>query len=90
MAKVIAGMLVENLYQEMEVWAPIYRLQEIGVEVKIIAPTTNLYKSKLDTLFREELISPVVVDQNIITSRKPSDIPYFCKAIVDTLEKKTK
>jgi protease I len=173
MAKVIAGMLVENLYQEMEVWVPIYRLQEIGVEVKIIAPTTNLYKSKLGypanpdmsakealansfdliitpggyapdllrvdsdviklikknysngaliaaichgtwVLISAQLISgvkvtgasqikddienaggiysdsPVVIDKNIITSRKPSDIPYFCKAIVDTLEKKAK
>ncbi|MEM3866130.1 MAG: DJ-1/PfpI family protein [Candidatus Bathyarchaeia archaeon] len=28
---------------------------------------------------------PVVVDGNIITSRKPDDLPYFCKEILNAL-----
>jgi len=41
------AMLVENNYQELEVWAPIYRLQEIGMTVRIVGPDATLYKSKL-------------------------------------------
>jgi protease I len=29
---------------------------------------------------------PVVIDENIITSRNPNDLPSFCKAILETLE----
>jgi len=29
----------------------------------------------------------VVVDKNLITSRKPSDLPFFCKAIIEFLKK---
>ncbi len=31
--------------------------------------------------------SPVVINQNIITSRQPSDLPHFMKAILTTLKK---
>jgi len=29
----------------------------------------------------------VVVDENLVTSRKPDDLPYFCKAILAMGEK---
>lgn len=35
----------------------------------------------------EYLDEPVVVDGNIVTSRNPNDLPYFCKAIIENLEK---
>jgi protease I len=31
--------------------------------------------------------SPVVVDDNLVTSRFPADLPQFCKAIVKLLQK---
>jgi len=31
--------------------------------------------------------APVVVDGNIITSRKPDDLPYFCKEIINATSK---
>ncbi len=31
--------------------------------------------------------APVVVDNNLITARVPADLPYFCRAVVETLEK---
>ncbi len=41
-------MFVDNVYQEMEVWYPIYRLQEAGAEVVTIgASAGETYKSKL-------------------------------------------
>ena len=43
-----AAVLVEQMYQEMEVWYPIYRLKEAGCKVTIIGPEAGqTYPSKL-------------------------------------------
>jgi protease I len=43
-----AAVLVEQQYQEMEVWYPIYRLREVGCKVTVVAPEANqTYPSKL-------------------------------------------
>jgi protease I len=43
-----AAVLVEQQYQEMEVWYPIYRLREAGCKVTVIAPEAGqTYPSKL-------------------------------------------
>lgn len=163
------AMLVENLYQEMEIWVPVFRLQEEGAQVTMIGPKADLYKSKLgypvqaevaahDALnrrfdaviipggyapdlmrtdesmvglvrnhcrsgaivaaichgswmlasagvlsgkkvtgaaqIRDDLVhagatvidEAVVLDGNLITSRKPADLPQFCAAIVAALD----
>jgi protease I len=41
------AVLAEEIYQEMELWVPYYRLKEEGAEVKIVAPETKTDKSKL-------------------------------------------
>ncbi len=42
------AVLVDNLYQEMEVWYPVYRLREAGAEVVLVgAKAGETYKSKL-------------------------------------------
>ena len=42
------AILVDQMYQEMEVWVPIYRLQEEGVEVITVgAEAGKVYPSKL-------------------------------------------
>jgi protease I len=42
------AMLVDNLYQEMEVWYPLYRLKEAGAEVVTVAASAGqTYTSKL-------------------------------------------
>ncbi len=42
------AVLVENLYQELEVWYPILRLREAGAEVKVIGTgSAQTYTSKL-------------------------------------------
>src|SRR4030095_12081140 len=38
--------LVEQDYQDMEVWVPLYRLREEGYETVIAAPRAGIYKSK--------------------------------------------
>ena len=42
------AILVDQLYQEMEVWYPLYRLREAGAEVVTVGATAGeTYKSKL-------------------------------------------
>ena len=43
-----AAVLVEQMYQEMEVWYPVYRLREAGCEVTLVGPEAGQsYPSKL-------------------------------------------
>ena len=42
------AILVEQQYQEMEVWYPLYRLREAGSKVTLVGPTAGAtYPSKL-------------------------------------------
>ncbi|HVL09464.1 MAG TPA: type 1 glutamine amidotransferase domain-containing protein [Burkholderiaceae bacterium] len=165
------AMLVENLYQEMEIWVPVFRLQEEGAQVTFIGPKADAYKSKLGypvqadlaardavgkhfdavivpggyapdlmrtdaslvqivrdhcqsgaivaaichgtwmlasagalpgkrvtgaAQIRDDIVhagatfvdEPAVRDGNLITSRKPADLPQFCAAIVSALAEK--
>ena len=165
------AVLAENLYQEMELWVPYYRLKEAGAAVKVIgtgsaksytskhgypiavdaaadevkakefdavvipggyAPdlmrrstamvglvreafqqgkvvaaichagwmlcSAGVLKGKTATCFhaiKDDMVNAgaryvdeeVVVDGNLITSRKPDDIPAFCREIIKALEK---
>jgi len=165
------AILAENLYQEMELWVPYYRLKEAGAAVKVIGtgsaksytskhgyPVTvdaaadevkakdfdaviipggyapdlmrrstamvglvreafqqgkvvaaichagwmlcsaGILKGKTATCFhaiKDDMVNAgaryvdeeVVVDGNLITSRKPDDIPAFCREIIKALEK---
>ena len=165
------AILAENLYQEMELWVPYYRLREEGAEVKIVgaggaksyaskhgypvsvdvqadqvkavefdavvvpggyAPdmmrrhpamvglvkeaaqqgktvaaichagwmlcSADVLKGRRATSFfsiKDDMVhagaqwvdAEVVVDGNLITSRKPDDLPAFCRALVEALSK---
>ena len=164
------AVLAEEMYQEMELWVPYYRLKEEGADVKVVAPEKKTYKSKLgypvnadaaasevsakdfdgvvipggyapDLMRRHQAMldlvkgcfqqgkpvaaichagwvpvsagilrgktatcffsikddvinagaryvdQEVVVDGNLITSRKPDDLPAFCRELVKALEK---
>jgi protease I len=48
MKGVRAAVLVEQQYQEMEVWYPVYRLREAGCQVTVVGPEAGqTYPSKL-------------------------------------------
>ena len=163
------AILVDNLYQEMEVWYPYFRLQEAGAEVVTIGAKANetytskvgypvrsaeaydaadpaqfdgvvvpggyapdlirrhakanlfvknmdaegklvaaichggwvlcsagiLRKRKVTSFFaiKDDMVnaggiwedSEVVVDGNLVTSRKPEDLPAFCRAAIQVL-----
>ncbi|MHA1269935.1 MAG: type 1 glutamine amidotransferase domain-containing protein [Candidatus Helarchaeota archaeon] len=164
--------LVENMYEELELWYPYYRLIEEGADVKLVGPShdnvndykgkngypaqsdlnvANVDKSKIDAILipggfapdylrrynevnnlvkdvfklgkiigaichgpsvlinadilkgkkatsfmaiKQDIINagatyidePVVQDGNLITSRKPADLPAYCKAIINALK----
>jgi len=40
------AILVEDLYEDLELWYPYYRLMEEGAEVKLIGPAAKVYESK--------------------------------------------
>ncbi|PYQ13615.1 MAG: protease [Acidobacteria bacterium] len=46
MSKGKVALLVENDYQDQEVWFPLYRLREEGYETAVVGPTAATYKSK--------------------------------------------
>jgi protease I len=164
------AVLAENMYQEMELWVPYYRLKEEGAQVTIVGPEKKTYTSKFGYPVTAEAAAPdvsakdfdgvvvpggyapdllrrypailslvrgcfeqgkpvaaichagwvpasagilkgktatcffaikddlinagakyvdeeVVVDGNLITSRKPDDLPAFCRELVKALEK---
>src|ERR671936_834628 len=127
-----AAVLVEQMYQEMEVWYPVYRLREAGCRVTLIGPeagqtypsklgypvksdkaakevvaaichgpwmlcSTQALKGRKATCFfaiKDDVINAggkyvdqeVVRDGNIITSRKPDDLPAFMQTIIQALK----
>ena len=167
------ALFVENLYQEIEVWYPYYRMKEAGADILVIGPEKGaVYESKYDYPVKAEmgineadiamfdaLIIPggyapdmmrrnkkmiefvramdgagkivaaichagwmltsadivrgkkvtsfsaiaddmkhaggewrdeeVVRDGNLITSRKPDDLPAFCRTIIQALEERS-
>lgn len=40
------AVLVEDLYQELEVWYPVYRFREAGAVVTVVGPQARAYTSK--------------------------------------------
>lgn len=40
------AVLAENLYEDPELWYPLYRLLEAGAEVQIVGPEAKVYQSK--------------------------------------------
>lgn len=48
------AILVENDYQDQEVWVPLYRLREEGYETPVVAPRSGQYTSKYGYPIRAE------------------------------------
>src|ERR687883_625124 len=95
-----AAVLVEQQYQEMEVWYPVYRLREAGCKVTLVGPavlcSTQALKGRKATCFfaikddvtnagAQYVDAEVVRDGNLITSRKPDDLPAFLRTIIQAV-----
>ena len=55
MAKGKVAILVENDYQDQEVWVPLYRLREEGWQTVVVGPLAETYKSKYGYPIRAEV-----------------------------------
>jgi protease I len=40
------AVLVEDFYEDLELWYPVYRFREAGAEVTIVGPSARTYRSK--------------------------------------------
>jgi protease I len=73
------AILAENLYQEMELWVPFYRLKEEGAEVKIVgAGGAKSYASKhgypVSVDVQAEQVSPVEFDGVVVPGGYAPDL----------------
>jgi len=81
-----AAILVENLYQEMEVWYPIFRLQEAGAKVTIVGPEQAKYTSKLGYPVQADLAAAEArasdFDLVVVPGGFAPDLMRLCKPMV--------
>jgi len=82
-----AAVLVEQLYQEMEVWYPIYRLKEAGCKVTVIGPEAGqTYPSKLGYPVKSEKaakdVSPNDFDLVVIPGGYAPDHLRRCEPMI--------
>ncbi|GGI76876.1 type 1 glutamine amidotransferase domain-containing protein [Legionella impletisoli] len=83
--------LVRSNYKKGKIIAAICHASWMLVSASILSDKkVTCYHSIKDDVINagaHYLDEPVVVDQNLITSRQPFDLPYFCKAILEALSK---
>jgi protease I len=81
------ALLAENLYQEMELWVPYYRLKEEGAEVKVVgAAGATSYASKhgypVSVDVQAEAVSAVEFDAVIVPGGYAPDMMRRHEAMV--------
>jgi putative intracellular protease/amidase len=105
------AVLVEDMYQEMEVWYPAFRLREAGVKTVFVGTgkpvgaichalwvcvSAKILRGRKATSFfaiKDDVVNAgatwvdeeVVVDRNLVTSRKPDDLPAFMREFLKLL-----
>src|SRR5437762_11131976 len=82
-----AAVLVEQMYQEMEVWYPTYRLKEAGCKVTVIGPEAGqTYPSKLGYPVRSDKaakdVSPDDFDLVVIPGGYAPDHLRRCEPMI--------
>src|SRR5580700_7617524 len=87
MKGVRAAVLVEQQYQEMEVWYPLYRLREAGCKVTLVGPEAGqTYPSKLGYPAKSEKaaadVSPDDFDAVVIPGGFAPDFIRRCDALI--------
>ena len=84
------AVLAEDMYQEMELWVPYYRLKEEGAEVKVVAPEKKTYKSKLGYPVNADVaasdVSAKDFDGVVIPGGYAPDMMRRHKAILDLVK----
>ncbi len=60
------ALLVENDYQDQEVWVPLYRLREEGYETIIVGPAAAEYKSKYGYPIRAQVAAGDLKSEDLL------------------------
>lgn len=80
------AVLIENNYQEMEVWCPIYRLLEAGAEVSVVGPAVSKYTSKLGYPIMADIAAEAAVPEDfdliVIPGGFAPDLMRVCKPMI--------
>ena len=83
------AILVEDLYQDQEVWYPYYRLKEAGADVMIVGTVRREYRSKfgypITATITAERVKASMCDGLIIPGGYAPDILRRHPAVLDTL-----
>lgn len=83
---------VRRLHEKGKVIAAICHGPQVLISAGIVkGRRVTAYRAVRDDLVNAGAIfvdEPVVVDGNIITARVPDDLPEFCRAIIEALEKR--
>ncbi|HEY8449228.1 MAG TPA: type 1 glutamine amidotransferase domain-containing protein [Bacillota bacterium] len=86
------AVLVENLYQEMELWVPVYRLREEGARVELVGvkagevyTSKNGYPAKADLAASE--VDPAAFDGVVIPGGYAPDLMRRQAAMVDLVRR---
>ncbi len=66
MGKGRVAILVENDYQDQEVWYPLYRLKEEGYETVVVGPKSVEYRSKHGYPIKAEVAASEVVPDYLV------------------------
>jgi protease I len=82
-----AAVLVEQMYQEMEIWYPVYRLREAGCKVTLVGPEAGqTYGSKLGYPARSDVaardVSAADFDLLVIPGGYAPDYLRRCEAVI--------
>ena len=84
------AILVEDLYQDLEVWYPSYRLKEAGVEVTVIGTGKREYKGKfgypITAQMSVEDVSPEAHDGLIIPGGYAPDLLRRFPAVIELVK----
>jgi protease I len=84
------AILVEDLYQDLEVWYPYYRLKEAGVEVTIVGTGKRAYTGKFGYPIAAEVsaeeVSPDTHDGLIIPGGYAPDLLRRAPAVMELVK----
>ncbi len=85
------ALLVENLYQELEVWYPLMRLREEGCNVAVVGPMVQTYASKLGYPVKPDLAiadaDPAMFDAVVIPGGFAPENMRRHKAMIEFVRK---
>ncbi|RLG77540.1 MAG: hypothetical protein DRO12_02005 [Thermoprotei archaeon] len=84
---------VKKVYEKGKVVAAICHGPQLLISAGLVrGKKVTSYKAVRDDLINagaQFVDEPVVVDGNLVTARVPDDLPEFCRAIIELLEKKS-